>query len=326
MAAGVRRGGFRRGRRAAARRRRRGNARHVARRARRIAAHHARAPVRSAIRSTREWGVLPGGVAVVEMAQASGLALVSGHNDPLRGEHARHRRADRGGARPGIQARRRRGRRERDDRRRARRGRSARLVAAGHEGHGRVRRRDAVRRRRERVTGRRRARAPAQIALLDPPARRCSPTSTARAPASTSPRSTGAGAAGGLAGGLAAIGAELEPGFDVVAEAVGLEAALEGADLAITGEGKLDASSLEGKVVGGVLGVGRRPRRRAASRSSRVRPPTTCAPRSPSDPACEVLALTDRVWQSSETYSRAALLVEEAAIEAARNALGTPAP
>ena len=31
-----------------------------------------------------EWGVLPGGVAIIEMAQASGLALVHDHNDPLR--------------------------------------------------------------------------------------------------------------------------------------------------------------------------------------------------------------------------------------------------
>jgi len=31
-----------------------------------------------------QWGVLTGGTAVVEMAQASGLALVSGRNDPLR--------------------------------------------------------------------------------------------------------------------------------------------------------------------------------------------------------------------------------------------------
>ena len=36
----------------------------------------------------------------------------------------------------------------------------------------------------------------------------------------------------------------------------------------------------------------------------------------------EVLALTDRVWQQSEAYERAALLVQEAAIEAARTALG----
>jgi hypothetical protein len=37
-----------------------------------------------------------------------------------------------------------------------------------------------------------------------------------------------------------------------------------------------------------------------------------------------VLALTDRVWQTSEAFTRAALLVEEAAIEAGRTALGIP--
>jgi hypothetical protein len=39
-------------------------------------------------------------------------------------------------------------------------------------------------------------------------------------------------------------------------------------------------------------------------------------------PGVQVLALTDRVWQASETYTRTALLVEEAAIEAGRTALG----
>lgn len=63
----------------------------------------------------------------------------------------------------------------------------------------------------------------------------------------------GAGAAGGLAGGLAALGGEIVSGFDLVAELVGLDAALEGADLVLTGEGRLDATSLEGKVVSGVL-------------------------------------------------------------------------
>ena len=37
-----------------------------------------------------------------------------------------------------------------------------------------------------------------------------------------------------------------------------------------------------------------------------------------------VLALTDRVWQAGEAYSRAALLVEEAAVEAGRAALANP--
>ncbi|MBV8961397.1 MAG: glycerate kinase [Actinobacteria bacterium] len=68
----------------------------------------------------------------------------------------------------------------------------------------------------------------------------------------------GSGAAGGLAGGLAAIGAALEPGFDLVAGMVELEDHIEGADLVITGEGQLDRPSFDGKVVGGVLDLAQR--------------------------------------------------------------------
>ncbi len=63
----------------------------------------------------------------------------------------------------------------------------------------------------------------------------------------------GAGAAGGLAGGLAALGATLVPGAALVAEAAGLDEALAHADAALTGEGKLDRTSLEGKVVAHVI-------------------------------------------------------------------------
>ena len=62
----------------------------------------------------------------------------------------------------------------------------------------------------------------------------------------------GAGAAGGLAGGLAARGASLVDGFEVVADEVGLRERIARADVAVTGEGRYDATSLEGKVVGGV--------------------------------------------------------------------------
>lgn len=62
----------------------------------------------------------------------------------------------------------------------------------------------------------------------------------------------GSGAAGGLAGGLAALGATLEGGFDLVAEHVGLDEHIEWADAVITGEGILDAESFDGKTVGGV--------------------------------------------------------------------------
>jgi len=61
----------------------------------------------------------------------------------------------------------------------------------------------------------------------------------------------GSGAAGGLGYGLAAgIGARLVPGAGSVAGLVGLPAALVGADVVVTGEGRLDATSAAGKVVG----------------------------------------------------------------------------
>jgi glycerate kinase len=67
--------------------------------------------------------------------------------------------------------------------------------------------------------------------------------------------SPGAGAAGGLGYGLMAfLGAEIRPGIDVVMEYTGFERLLEGCDLVITGEGKLDAQTAYGKTV---VGVGR---------------------------------------------------------------------
>jgi glycerate kinase len=65
----------------------------------------------------------------------------------------------------------------------------------------------------------------------------------------------GAGAAGGLAGGLAALGATLTSGFDLVAERIELAERIEGADLVITGEGLLDEESFHGKAVGGVVAL-----------------------------------------------------------------------
>lgn len=59
----------------------------------------------------------------------------------------------------------------------------------------------------------------------------------------------GAGAAGGMGFMLAALGAKLVAGADRVAEAIGLDSALEGAALCLTGEGRLDDQTLNGKVV-----------------------------------------------------------------------------
>jgi glycerate kinase len=65
----------------------------------------------------------------------------------------------------------------------------------------------------------------------------------------------GGGAAGGLAGALACAGATLVSGFEYVAQVTGLSAVIHGADLVITGEGRLDATSFDGKVVGGVAAL-----------------------------------------------------------------------
>lgn len=69
----------------------------------------------------------------------------------------------------------------------------------------------------------------------------------------------GAGAAGGLGFGLISFcGAKIRPGFDVVAESVGLESKMKDVDLVITGEGSLDRQTLEGKTPAGVARLARK--------------------------------------------------------------------
>src|SRR5207302_8615861 len=69
----------------------------------------------------------------------------------------------------------------------------------------------------------------------------------------------GAGAAGGLGFGLMSFcGAAIRPGFDVVAESVGLESKMKDVDVVITGEGSLDRQTLEGKTPAGVARLARK--------------------------------------------------------------------
>ena len=69
----------------------------------------------------------------------------------------------------------------------------------------------------------------------------------------------GAGAAGGLGFGLMSFcRGELRPGFDVVADVVELEEKIRRADVVITGEGKLDRQTLEGKAPAGVALLARK--------------------------------------------------------------------
>jgi glycerate 2-kinase len=76
----------------------------------------------------------------------------------------------------------------------------------------------------------------------------------------------GSGAGGGLAGGLAAIGATLVPGFDLVAEELDLEARIAGshdqpsAGLVVTGEERIDAETFAGRAAGGVAVLAARAR------------------------------------------------------------------
>ncbi|NMO94126.1 glycerate kinase [Actinomycetospora sp. TBRC 11914] len=63
----------------------------------------------------------------------------------------------------------------------------------------------------------------------------------------------GAGAAGGVGYGVRTLlDARLRPGFDLVAELLGFDDRLAGADLVVTGEGRLDAQTLHGKGPAGV--------------------------------------------------------------------------
>lgn len=100
-----------------------------------------------------------------------------------------------------------------------------------------------------RVFGPQKGATPEQVEELDAALRslaeRLGKTAEANAP--------GAGAAGGLGFGmLAFFGATLRPGVDIVIDAVRLRERLAGADLCITGEGRLDAQSLAGKAPIGV--------------------------------------------------------------------------
>ena len=66
----------------------------------------------------------------------------------------------------------------------------------------------------------------------------------------------GAGAAGGLGWALLAFcGATTRPGIELVAELTGLDALVTDADLVLTGEGSVDAQTLQGKTPAGVARV-----------------------------------------------------------------------
>ena len=122
----------------------------------------------------------------------------------------------------------------------------------------------------------------------------------------------GAGAAGGTGFGLMAfLGAHLRPGVDAVMEAVDFERHLDGADLVITGEGSFDEQSLRGKVPAGVL---------AAAGLAGVRTAIVCGVASQEVPGVAVRSLVERVGEEAalgDARRSLELVAEELAREVA---------
>ncbi len=265
-----------------------------------------------------EWGVLAGGTAIIEAARASGLALVQENNDPLRASTrgtgeliatAITRGAERIIVAVGGSA--------------TTDGGLGAVTALGWSLTGvdlvvacdvRTRFLDAAR-----VFGPQKGATPAQVDFLTRRLERLADEYRQRTDIDVT-TIDGSGAAGGLAGGLAAIGARLESGFDVVADAVGLEELLDGAQLVVTGEGRLDPPSLHGKVVGEVLdwaadlGVARR------AVICGQADPSTAEEIAVAHGAPPVL-LSERAWDEHDAVERAAIHCEEAAVEVGRDFL-----
>ena len=121
---------------------------------------------------------------------------------------------------------------------------------------------------------------------------------------------SGAGAAGGLGFGLLAFcGARLRPGVEVVMDAVGLPQRIAEADLVITGEGSLDEQSLHGKVPAGVL---------AACDLAGVPVAIVCGRAKIEVPGVPVISLTERVGERAALTEARPSLVAAAEDLAAR--------
>jgi len=128
----------------------------------------------------------------------------------------------------------------------------------------------------------------------------------------------GAGAAGGLGAGLVAFaGGRLQRGVEIVAGAVGLARRLAGADLCITGEGRFDRQSLSGKTAVGVAHI-----------AAAARVPVVCIPgQAAGDADCgglfiDVRPLVAGEVTEAEAMTRARELLAARAAEAVADFLG----
>jgi glycerate kinase len=119
----------------------------------------------------------------------------------------------------------------------------------------------------------------------------------------------GAGAAGGLGAGMVAfLGARIRPGVDVVMEAVRLRERLASADVVVTGEGSFDAQSLRGKAPAGVL---------RTARELGVRSVVLCGRREANAPDADLVASLVERFGADAAEERPAALLEQLAFEVA---------
>jgi glycerate 2-kinase len=125
----------------------------------------------------------------------------------------------------------------------------------------------------------------------------------------------GAGAAGGMGAGLIAfLGARLRPGADVVMEALGLRRRIEGSDLVITGEGRFDRQSMFGKASAGVL---------RAAEELRVPAIVLCGSRDEEGISVPVYSLVER-YGEGDAFRRTAARLADLAAEVATGIRADP--
>ncbi|MEE1787434.1 glycerate kinase [Streptomyces sp. SP17BM10] len=130
----------------------------------------------------------------------------------------------------------------------------------------------------------------------------------------------GAGAAGGVGfAALALLGATMRPGIELLLELLGFDEAVRGARLVVTGEGCLDAQTLHGKAPAGVAAAATRAGVRVAAVAGRLEL-SESEWRSAGFTAA--IALTDLAEQPGDSMTRAAELAETAGERLAGALLG----
>ena len=124
----------------------------------------------------------------------------------------------------------------------------------------------------------------------------------------------GAGAAGGLGFGLLTFcDATIRPGFDMIAETLHLEARIAAADLVITGEGRIDDQTLDGKGPAGVAAMSRKAGKRVIAFGGSI----TAAAES-AGIFDSVIPIADRPLAIADAMREAAPLLERASLRAAQ--------